>query len=226
MSRKPGRKTFLEDHPESRGQGDDLVDARRRVVAPGILHDGQPSQDVGVVGRNGGPRQAPLHGAFREEAERHAGRCTDGLLGTGEKDVDSPFVEPLIDAGCGADAVEDYQLVSAAQKLAVLLHRRGGTGRSVDVGDRHGSVFPAAEALGDQGWRNSLPPHRTEEIAFDSERPGQLGEAVSEVTVRDHQDSLSGCDDIDERDLHGQGSGTGDDERLAGRALTGRTEVA
>ncbi len=216
---------LLEDDAHRFGKGPDLVDARRREVLRGVVHDRQPAQDIGVVGRDGDETAAFFHGRLGKDENGQARRSAEAFLGRGQHDVDAPDIHALGNAAGGADAVDDEDRPGLLEDLAVLFDRSAGARRGIDVGADDDVIVPGLEPLVELARGHRPAPLALEDVVLDPEGLADLGHAIAEITLRQHQHPVGRAGRVQEGHLHRQRSGARDDERLAFRGEDDPLEV-
>lgn len=139
------------------GDGEDLVERSvermdelrrrggkvRRLLGLVVAHDREPVREAGKVGSGAGLAGVEgLDGAAGEHENRETSGNTDGLLGSGEDDIEIPLIEPDLLASDGADAVDDDEGGGgdAADDGGDGLDIREDSGGGVDVRDGDGLV--------------------------------------------------------------------------------------
>ena len=212
---EPVLHPLFEDDARRLGEGPDLIDAGRREVFRRVVHDRQPPQDVGVIGRDGGQAAPLLHGQLGEDENGQAGRRAQAFLGRGQDDVDAPGVHPLGDAARGADAVHDEERARLLEHLAVLLDRGAGARGRIDVGADDDVIIRGLQPLLELARRDRPAPLAGEDVVIDAERLADLGHPVAEIALRQDQDPVARTGRVEEGHLHRQRPGARDDERLA-----------
>lgn len=142
---------------------DELGGGRREVRGLEVLvvlHDGDPVGHGGVVGRRRGlAGLEAVYGARGGHDDAETRWAADGLLASGENDVNVPGVEGDLLRANAADTVHDDKGVGAdtTDNLSHALDVAEDTGGSIDVGDCDDLVGLLLEGLLDLLKRRTVP---------------------------------------------------------------------
>ena len=111
-----------------------------------------------------------------------------GLLGSGEYEVDPPFVGSRLQPGDPGNRVDEQQRL-----LALIDHRRNGlqvlecAGRGFGMRNGHRVISPGGESVGDLFRRVDVSPGDLPCVDVETAGKGDLGESARESTVDEAQ---------------------------------------